>query len=135
LERTLQQVKEKLEDPAFRVFLRQLESLGAIRDMTRYGVQAWEHYFTRWDHNLRLLQSETSPRETTFPTNMDYQFDGKKHKELLRGATGEGLEYGNHQAAILSESRATLPTSVQVIDQITVKHNSTLDRPLPIKSV
>ena len=56
------------------------------------------------------------PRETTFPTNLDYQFDGKKHKELLRGATGEGLGYGNHQAAILSESGATLPASVQVID-------------------
>ena len=47
---------------------------------------------------------------------MDYQFDGKKHKELLRGATGEGLGYGNHQAAILSESGATLPASVQVMD-------------------
>ena len=40
---------------------------------------------------------------------MDYQFDGKKHKELLRGSTGEGLGYGNHQAAILSESGATFP--------------------------
>ena len=61
LEETLQQVKEKLQDPEFGVFLRQLESLGALRDMTRYGVQAWEHYITRWDHIPPLLQSETSP--------------------------------------------------------------------------
>ena len=38
----------------------------------------------------------------------------KKHKELLSGTTSEGLGYGENQAAILSESGATLPTSVQV---------------------
>jgi hypothetical protein len=99
------------------MFLRQLESLGAIRDMTRYGVQAWEHYFTRWDHNpplLSLLQSETPLREMTFPTNIDYQLDGKKYKELLRGTTCEGLGYGENQAAILSESGTPQPISFQV---------------------
>ena len=106
----MEHVKEKLHDQEYRDFLRELESTGSIRDMARYGVQAVEHYITRWDHNPPLLQSDTSPRETTFPTNMDYQFDGKKYKELLRGTSGEGLGYRNHQVAMPTESGSTLPT-------------------------
>lgn len=94
LEKRLEEVKERLADPQYRSFLDNLECLGTLHDMSRYGVVPVEDYLRNWQIlHPPVLQSPSPTRETTFPSNLDYQFDGKGYQRLLRRTPGAGLGY------------------------------------------
>lgn len=77
LEKRLEEVKERLADPQYWSFLDNLERLGTLHDMSRYGVVPVEDYLRNWQIlHPPVLQSQSPTRETTFPSNLDYQFDG-----------------------------------------------------------
>ena len=86
-------VKKEMSDPKTHDLLQKMESLGMIHDIARYGLFAVENYVRGWEESPSLLQSDDSPREMTFSTNLEYQFDRKKQKELIKVTTGEGIGY------------------------------------------
>jgi len=95
-------------DPQYRDFLDNLEHLGTLRDMSRYGVSAVGQYLRDWELlHPPVLQSQSPTRETTFPSNLDYQFDGKRYQELLRRTPGAGLGYRESGNAAPTESSST----------------------------
>ena len=108
LEGRLDKVNEQLKNPEYRAFLENLERLGTLYDMTRYGVSSLEQYLPHSSsQNPPILQTESLTRETTFPSNLDCQYDGKGYQELLRRRPSAGLGYKERSDDISPESNAT----------------------------
>lgn len=72
-------------------------------------VTAVENYVSGWEGSPSILQSDDSPRETTFPSNLDYQFDGKKYKELAKATTGERIGYGT----LVDQEDVPVPSTIK----------------------
>jgi len=125
LEGRLDKVNEQLKNPEYRAFLENLERLGTLYDMTRYGVSSLEQYLPHSSsQNPPILQTESLTRETTFPSNLDCQYDGKGYQELLRRRPSAGLGY-KERSDDISPSPTPPPKK---------KNSSTLHEALPIRS-